>query len=77
MYVCVCAQSCLTLSQPMDCGPQFPLSMESSRQEYWSGLPFPTLGDPPDPGIKSTSPALSGEFFTTVPPNQKNRLSDI
>ena len=35
------------------------------RQEYWSGLPFPTLGDPPDPGIKPMSPALIGGFFTT------------
>ena len=37
---------------------QSPLSMECSRQEYWSGLPFPSAGDLPDPGIKSTSPAL-------------------
>ena len=35
--VCVCAQSCPTFSDPMDCGP--PLSVEFSRQEYWSGLP--------------------------------------
>ena len=42
--------------------------MEFSRQEYWSGLPFPSLGDFPDPGIKSESlafPALAGGFFTT------------
>ena len=40
-----------------------PLSMEFSRQEYWSGLPFPTPGDPPDPGIEPmslASPALAG-----------------
>ena len=39
-----------------------------SRQEYWSGLPFPTPGDLPDPGIKHispVSPAFAGEFFTT------------
>ena len=45
-----------------------PLSMRSSRQEHWSGLPFPTPGDLPDPGIKlvsSASPALAGRFFTT------------
>ena len=41
-------QSCLTLCDPMDCS----LSIEFSRQEYWSGLPFPSLGDLPDPGIK-------------------------
>ena len=45
-----------------------PLSMEFSRQEYWSGVPFPTPGYIPDPGIKAmslASPALAGGFFTT------------
>ena len=37
------------------------------RQEYWSGLPFPSLGDLPDPGIEPRSPALVGRFFTTEP----------
>ena len=46
------------------------LRMEISRQEYWSGLPFPTPGDSPDPGIQPTSPALAGRFFTTVPPGK-------
>ena len=52
---------------------QVPLSMEFSRQEYWSGLPFPTPGDPPNPGIEPASPvspALAGGFFTTVPPGK-------
>ena len=47
--------------------------MGFSRQEYWSGLPVPTPGDLPDPGIKSASlvyPALTGTFFTTVPPGK-------
>ena len=44
---------------------QGPLSMKFSRQEYWSGLPFPSPGDLPDSGIKSESPTLAGEFFTT------------
>ena len=47
---------------------QAPLPMEFSSQEYWSGLPFPTPGDLPDPGIKPTSlelPALVGGFFIT------------
>ena len=35
------------------------------RQEYWSGLPFPSPGDLPDPGIDPVSPALAGGFFTT------------
>ena len=37
---------------------QAPPSMGFSRQEYWSGLPFPSSGEPPDPGIKAGSPAL-------------------
>ena len=46
---------------------QAPLSMKFFRQEYWSGLPFPTPGDLSDPGIKPmslVSPALAGKFFT-------------
>ena len=39
------------------------LSMEFSRQEYWSGLPFPSPGNLPDPGIEPASPALAGRFF--------------
>ena len=49
----------------MDYSPQTPLSMEFFRQEYWNWLPFPTPGDPPNPGIFG-SPALAGEFFTTI-----------
>jgi len=44
-----------------------PLSMGLSRQEYWSGLEFPSSGDLPDPGLKTASPAMSGGFFTTEP----------
>ena len=47
---------------------QAPLSVGFSRQEYWSGLPFPPPGDIPDPGTKPTSPALAGGFFTTELP---------
>ena len=52
---------------------QASLSMEFSRQEYWSGLPFPPPGDLPHPGIERrspTSPGLTGGFFTTVPPGK-------
>ena len=41
------------------------LSMGFPRQEYWSGLPFPSPGDPPDLGIELASPALAGGFFMT------------
>jgi len=37
-------------------------------QEYWNGLPFPSPGDLPDPGIEPASPALMGELFTSEPP---------
>ena len=49
---------------------QVPLSMEFSRQDYWSGLPFLSPGDLPDPGIEPTCPALAGRFFTTEPPGK-------
>ena len=44
---------------------QVPLSMGFPGQEYWIGLPFPSPGDLPDPGIEPTSSALAGGFFTT------------
>ena len=63
------AQSCLTLCNPVHCvARQVSLCMEFSRQEYRSGLPFPSPGDFPNPEIKPTSPALAGGFFTSEPP---------
>ena len=53
---------------PWTVAHQAPLSMGLSRQEYWSGLPFPSLGDLPHPGIEPVSLAslaLTGGFFTT------------
>ena len=50
---------------PWTVANQAPLSMEFSRQEYWSGLPFPSPEDLPDPGIEPASLTLAGEFFTT------------
>ena len=44
---------------------QAPMSMEFSRQEYWSGLPFPSPGDLPDPGILPESPALQVDSLPT------------
>ena len=49
---------------------QTPLSMRFPRQEYWSGLSFLSPGNLPSPGIKPTSPALAGRFFTTEPPEK-------
>ena len=53
------AQSCVTLCDPMD-----PPSVELSRQAYWSGLPFSSRGDLPNPGIQPGSPALQAGNFT-------------
>ena len=47
---------------------QAPLSRGFSRQEYWSGLPFPSPGDLPDPGIEPRSPALEADALTSEPP---------
>ena len=77
-YVGSVTQSCLTLCDPMDCvAHQTPLSMEFSRQKYWSGLSFPSPRDRPDPGIKPTSlvsSALAGRFFTAVPTGKPAQL---
>ena len=63
MHVHVLTQSCPTLCDPMDCTLQASLSMGLSRQEYWSGLPLPPLGDLSDPG-SLVSLALAGGLFT-------------
>ena len=82
MFINLCAQkiletmkskseSCSNMSYsatPWTVAHQAPLSMGFSRQEYWSGLPFPPPGDLPDPVIEPTSlasPALTGRFSTT------------
>ena len=62
------AQSCLTLCDPWTVAHQAPPSIGFSRQEYWSGLPFPSPGDLPHPGTEPNflaSPTLAGGFFTT------------
>ena len=60
-------QSCLTLCDPMDCAYEAPLSMEFSRQEYWSRLPFPSPGDLLNPGIEPGSPALQADSLPSEP----------
>ena len=52
---------------PQTVARQAPLSMGFPRQEYWSGLPFPSLEDLPNPGTEPVSPALADRFFTTEP----------
>ena len=57
----------------MDCSPPGSSVHGISQAEYWSGWPFPSPGDLPNPGIKPMSPALADRFFTTEPP-RKSRL---
>ena len=75
VWMCVCARmhALSRLATPWTVAYQARHSMEFSRQEYWSRLPFSTPGDLPDPEIESTShvsPALAGRFCTTVPPGK-------
>ena len=66
------AKSSPTLVTPWTVACLAPLSMRFPRQEYWSELPFPSPGDLLDPGIKPTSPALAGGFFTLESPGKPN-----
>ena len=61
-------QSCPTLCDPWTVVGQTPPPMVFSRQEYWSGLPFPSPGDLPDPGIEPGSPALQADSLPSEPP---------
>ena len=55
---------------PWTVAHQAPPSMGFSRQEYWSGVPFPSLGELPDPGIEPRSPALQADALTSEPPGK-------
>ena len=73
--VCVCAQSfsqvqLFVIQWTIAC--QAPMSMGFSRQECWSGLPFPPPGDLPAPGIEPTSPALQEDSLPSEPPGKPN-----
>ena len=76
--VCVCVFICVQLFvTPLTVACQSPLSMGLSRQEYWSGLPFPPLDSLPSPGFEPTSPtspALTGRFFTTEIPRKPGEM---
>ena len=69
--VCLVTKSCPTFFQtPWTVAHQAPLSIQFPRQEYWSRLLFPSSGNLPHPGIKSTFAALGGRFFTTKLPGK-------
>ena len=61
---------------PWTVAHQAPPSMGFSRQEYWSGLPFPSPGDLPDPGIEPRSPALQADALTSEPPGKPQYCSE-
>ena len=63
-------QSCPTLATLRTIACQAPLSMVFSRQEYWTGLPFPSPEDLPDPGIAPGSPALQADSLLTELPGE-------
>ena len=63
-------KSCLTLATSWTVACQAPLSMGFSRQEYWSGLPFPSPGDLPDPGIEPRSPTFQADALPSEPPGK-------
>ena len=71
IYTAKSLQSCLTLCVPVDYSPtRLLLPWNFSRQESWSGLPFPSSGDLPNPGIKPPSPALQADDLQSEPPGK-------
>ena len=63
---------------PWSVACQAPLSMGFSRQEYWSGLPFPSPGNLPDPGVEHGPPALQVDSLTTEPQGEAQKSpSDV
>ena len=77
LHVCVCvlvAQSCPAFCDPWTVASQAPLSMEFSRQKYWSGLPFSSPGNLPNPGIEPRSSTLQADSLQSEPPGKPNKL---
>ena len=73
LYVSCARVSRLVMSDsvtPWTVADQAALSMEFPRQDHWSGLPFPTPGDPLNPGIESGSSALQGDSLMSEPPGK-------
>ena len=84
MVCCVClkrkekvkvfvTESCPTLCDPMDCSLPGSSVLGFPRQGYWSGLPFLSPGDLPDPGIKPVSPALQADSLLPEPPGKPKK----
>ena len=76
MHSCLDASVMSNSATPWSVAHQTPLSTRFSRQEYWSGLPFPPPGDLSDPGIEPVSPALQVDPLPTELPGRPSRDSD-
>ena len=74
LWVSEVAQLCMTLCDPWIVAYQVPPSMGLFRQEYWSGLPFPSPGDLPNPGIKPGSPTLQADALPSEPPGKVSAI---
>ena len=73
--MCVSRSSHVQLfANPWTVACQAPLSMQFSRQEYQSRLPFPSLGDLPDPGVESRSPTLQADSLPSEPPGKTHDI---
>ena len=70
-------QSYLTICNPMDCSPPGSSVHEILQQEYWSGLPCPSPGELPNPGIKSGSPALQADSLPSEPPRKPYKYNYV
>ena len=70
-------QSCLTVCDPIDYSPPSSSVSGILQEEYWSGLPFPSPGDLPNPGIEPRSPALQADTLTSEPPGKPTPLIQI
>ena len=77
--VCLCVFRCFShvwlFETPRTVAHQAPMSMGFSRQEYWSGLPFPSPGNLPDPGIELGSPAWQADSLLSEPPEKASKLN--
>ena len=73
VYVCVCmlaTQSSLTICNSIECSLPGSSVHGNLRQEYWSGFPFPSPGNPPDPGIEPRSPTHQADSLPSGPPGK-------
>ena len=76
IYVCAQSLHCVQLfATPWTTVCQVPLSMGFSREEYWSGLPFPPPGHLPNPGIEPGSPAFHEDSLPSEPPGKQSSLT--